>query len=94
MDATFYLDRLGDNRGRGLKEGAGISVCLHRETQGDKPTSISSMIRSTTGIGMPSFIKHQQKLPYDFYLKGDINYVSDNDYPHDFDEDLPEGDED
>ena len=26
------------------------------------------------------FLKHQQKLPYDFYLKGDINYVSDNDF--------------
>ena len=36
------------------------------------------------------YIEHEQKLPYDFYLKGDINRVSDHDYLRDFtNEDLP-----
>ena len=37
------------------------------------------------------FYNHQQKFPYDVYLKGNINHVSDNQYTRDFDEDLPEG---
>jgi LPS-assembly protein len=37
------------------------------------------------------FIEHQQKLPYDFYLKGDINHVSDHQYFVDYrNEDVPE----
>ena len=48
------------------------------------------MTRNTTGSGMPFLSSTSKNCPYDFYLKGDINHVSDRFYPRDFDQDLPE----
>jgi LPS-assembly protein len=90
MDATFYLDRLGDNRGRGWQEGLEYRYALTKDSRGKANVYYSD--DQVYGEDRYSvFYKHQQRLPYDFYLKGDLNYVSDNDYPRDFDQNLPEG---
>jgi LPS-assembly protein len=100
MDATFYLDYLGD---RGFKEGLEFRYALTRETKGeahfyfiddwtvhenqDLPVINGQTIHRNR---YAFFIEHQQKLPYDFYLKADINHVSDHQYLQDFDEDIPD----
>jgi LPS-assembly protein len=90
MDATFYLDRLGDSRGRGFKEGLEYRYAFAPETKGQANFHfIDDQVFG--GNRYAFFIEHEQKFPYDLYLKGDINYVSDNDYVRDFDEDLPTG---
>ena len=90
MDATFYFDYLGD---RGFKEGLEYRYAFTQETKGQANFYfIDDQVFHKNRYAF--FLQHQQKLPYDFYLKGDINYVSDHQYLHDFDEDLPEGDED
>ena len=87
MDATLYLDRLGD---RGFKEGLEYRYAFEKETRGQANFYfIDDQVTHDDRYAF--FLKHQQKLPYDFYLKGDINHVSDRFYPRDFDEDLPEG---
>ena len=90
MDATFYLDRLGDNRGRGWQEGLEYRYALTKDSRG-KANAYYSDDQIYGEDRYSVFYKHQQRLPYDFYLKGDLNYVSDNDYPRDFDQNLPEG---
>ena len=90
MDATFYLDRLGDSRGRGFKEGVEYRYALTPELSGKANFHfIDDQVFDKNRYAF--FFKHQQKFPYDFYLKGDIHHVSDNQYTKDFDEDLPEG---
>ena len=85
-----YLDRLGDNRGRGFQEGLEYRYAFTRDTRGQATAYfIDDQVNEDDRYAF--FYKHQQKLPYDFYLKGDINYVSDNDYPRDFDDNLPTG---
>jgi LPS-assembly protein len=86
MDSTLYLDYLGD---RGFKEGLEYRYALANETTGQ--TKFYFIDDHVYGDKRAAFFsQHQQKLPYDFYLKGDINYVSDRFYPRDFDLDLPE----
>ncbi len=85
MDATFYLDYLGE---RGFKEGLEYRYALARETSGQASFYFiddQDFNRNRYAF----FVQHQQKLPYDFYLKGDISYVSDHEYLYDFDEDFP-----
>jgi LPS-assembly protein len=91
MDATFYLDYLGD---RGFKEGLEYRYAFTRETEGqakfyfidDQAFNKNDEIIHKNRYAF--FVQHQQKLPYDFYLKGDIYNVSDHAYLSDFDEDL------
>jgi LPS-assembly protein len=87
MDATFYFDYLGE---RGFKEGVEYRYALTRETQGQATFHfIDDQVFNKNRYAF--FIQHQQTFPYDFYLKGDINHVSDHQYLRDFDEDLPKG---
>jgi LPS-assembly protein len=86
MDATFYLDYLGD---RGFKEGLEFRYALAVDTKGEaRFYFIDDQLFGKNRYAF--FIEHQQKLPYDFYLKADINHVSDHQYLVDFDEDLPD----
>jgi LPS-assembly protein len=90
MDATFSLDRLGDNRGRGFQEGLEYRYAFTKDTKGEVNLYyIDDQVYNSDRYA--AFYKHQQKLPYDFYLKGDMNYVSDNDYPRDFSRNLSGG---
>ena len=87
MDATLYLDYLGQ---RGFKEGLEYRYALTPDTRGQANLYFSDdQIYGQKRYAF--FSNQQQKLPYDFYLKGNINYVSDHQYVRDFDEDLPEG---
>jgi len=84
MDTTLYFDWLGD---RGFKEGLEFRYALTQETKGQASFNlIDDQVLHKNRYAF--FIEHQQGLPYDFYLKGDINHVSDHEYLHDFDEDL------
>lgn len=88
MDATLYFDRLGDNRGRGFKEGLEYRYAFTPDTKGQANFYfIDDQVYGSNRYAF--FIAHQQKFPYDFYLKGNINHVSDTQYTRDFDEDLP-----
>ncbi len=86
MDATLYFDWLGK---RGFKEGAEYRYALTKETKGEARFYFIND-QEFHGNRYAFFIQHEQKLPYDFYLKGNINRVSDNQYIKDFDDDLPE----
>jgi LPS-assembly protein len=84
MDTTFYFDWLGD---RGFKEGLEYRYAFARDTKGEaKFYFIDDQVFDKNRYAF--FIEHQQSFPYDFYLKGDINHVSDHQYLRDFDEDL------
>jgi LPS-assembly protein len=90
MDATLYFDRLGDGRGRGFKEGLEYRYWFTKGTKGQANFYfIDDQVYD--GNRYAFFLQHQQTFPYDLYLKGNINHVSDRSYPRDFDEDLPEG---
>jgi LPS-assembly protein len=86
MDATLYFDYLGD---RGFKEGLEYRYAFTQETRGQANFNFiddQDLHKNRYSF----FIQHEQKFPYDFYLKGDINRVSDHDYLRDFtDEYLP-----
>ena len=88
QDATFYLERIGDARGRGFKEGAEYRYAWSRRAQGQiKGFYIwdETEDRSRWSI----FADHDQTFPGRYYIKADVNWVSDKDYPVDFDEDIP-----
>ena len=86
MDATINVDYLGD---RGFKEGLEYRYAFSRETRGQVNFNFiddQDLHKNRYSF----FIEHEQKFPYDFYLKGDINRVSDHEYLRDFtDEYLP-----
>jgi LPS-assembly protein len=87
MDSTLYLDYLGK---RGFKEGLEYRYAFTRDIKGKANFYfIDDQVYDNNRYAF--FVQHDQKLPYGFYLKGDINYVSDNQYIRDFDEDLPWG---
>jgi LPS-assembly protein len=86
MDSTLFVDYLGD---RGFKEGIEFRYAFPRETTGSaKFYFINDKVYGAKRESF--FLQHEQKLPSDFYLKGDINWVSDRFYPPDFPRDLPE----
>jgi LPS-assembly protein len=87
MDATLFVDYLGD---RGFKEGLEYNYAFTKETKGQANFYfIDDQVLHKDRYAF--FIEHQQKLPYDFYLKGNINHVSDHQYFRDYkNEDLPE----
>ena len=87
MDSTLYLDWLGD---RGFKEGLEYRYAFSKETGGQANFYFIDD-QELDKNRYAFFGQHHQKFPYDFYLTGDINYVSDIKYPRDFDEDLPKG---
>ena len=80
MDATLYFDYLGD---RGFKEGLEYRYAFSRETRGQANFNFIAD-QELHKNRYSFFIEHEQKLPYDFYLKGDINRVSDHEYLRDF----------
>lgn len=87
MDATFYLDYLGD---RGFKEGLSYNYAFTRDTKGQANFYFidDQEFRKNR---YAFFIEHEQKLPENFYLKANVNRVSDHEYFQDFtNEDLPE----
>jgi len=87
MDSTLYADYLGD---RGFKEGLEYRYAFGRETDGEaRFYFINDTVFGNQRYSF--FLQNEQKLPSDFYLKGNINYVSDRPYLRDFNEDIPEG---
>jgi LPS-assembly protein len=87
MDATFFLDYLGN---RGFKEGVEYNYAFSRETKGQANVYFIHD-QNLDKDRYAFFIEHEQKLPYDFYLKGNVNRVSDHQYFRDYkNEDLPE----
>lgn len=87
MDATGYLDYLGN---RGLKEGLEYRYTPSPDITG-KANFYFIDDQKEDKNRYAFFARHLQKLPSDFYLKANINYAGDNNYPRDFYEDLPEG---
>lgn len=84
MDSTLYLDYLGK---RGFKEGLEYRYAFTQETRGQANLYfIDDQVLHKNRYAF--FIQHQQKFPYDFYIKSNINHISDNRYHRDFDEDL------
>lgn len=87
MDATLFLDYLGD---RGFKEGLEYNYAFTKETKGQANFYFIDD-QHLHKDRYAFFIEHEQKLPYDFYLKGNVNRVSDHQYFQDYrNEDLPE----
>jgi LPS-assembly protein len=88
QDATFYLERIGDARGRGFKQGAEYRYAWSQRAEGAiKGFYIwdERLDKSRWSI----FAEHDQSFPGRYYIKTDINWVSDKDYPVDFDKDIP-----
>lgn len=89
QDATFYLERIGDVRGRGFKEGAEYRYAWSRRAQGQiKGFYIfdERLDKSRWSV----FADHDQSFPGRYYFKTNVNWVSDTDYHVDFDKDLPD----
>ncbi len=86
MDTTLTVDWMGE---RGVKGGLEYRYALTRETKGEVNLYYIDD-RYIKKDRYAVFAQHQQKLPYEFYLKWNINHVSDIHYVRDFDEDLPE----
>jgi len=85
MDATLYLAKWGT---RGFKEGLEYRYAFTRDTRGlARFFFIDDKVFGDNRYAF--FLRHQQKFSDDLYVKGDINYVSDIQYPRDFDADLP-----
>jgi LPS-assembly protein len=85
MDATFYESYLGD---RGFKEGLEYRYALTRDTKGEaKVYYIDDHYYGDDRYAF--YVEHEQKLPYETYLKADLNYASDIQYTQDFDNDFP-----
>ena len=86
MDSTLYLDYQGE---RGFKEGLEYRYAFPHETSGQaRFYFIDDHVYGDNRYAF--FLQHEQKLPDDFYIKADVNYVSDRFYPQDFTRDLPQ----
>jgi len=87
MDTTVYLDYLGD---RGFKEALQYNYAFAEGTKGQANFYfIDDQLVHKDRYAL--FVEHEQKLPDGFYLKADINRVSDHQYFQDYrSEDLPE----
>lgn len=89
QDATFYLERIGDKRGRGWKEGIEYRYAWSRRAGGEITGHyIWDEIEERSRWSI--FADHDQTFPGRYYIKADVNWVSDNDYPVDFDGDIPD----
>lgn len=98
QDATFYFERIGDKRGRGFKEGIEYRYALSSRAQGqlrgnyiwDERGDRSDWWEHKDDKSRWSiFADHDQRLGNGYYLKADVNWVSDQDYPVDFASDIP-----
>jgi LPS-assembly protein len=87
MDATFYLD---SSQKRGFKEGLEYRYAFTKDTKGQANFYFIDD-QDVDKNRYAFFVRHEEKFPHDFYLKADINHVSDNSYPRDFVHDLPWG---
>jgi LPS-assembly protein len=98
QDATVYAERIGDKRGRGNKGGAEYRYAWSTQAQGkisgnyiwdergDKsPWWDERKDKSRWSI----FAEHDQSFSKGFYLKTNINWVSDKAYSVDFPSDIP-----
>ncbi|MBW2058113.1 MAG: LPS-assembly protein LptD [Deltaproteobacteria bacterium] len=87
-DATFYFDWLGD---RGFQQGAEFRYALAKKAKGQANFYfLDDKVKEENRWAF--FLRHDQPhLPLDFYAKANINLVSDNDYPYDFQENFPGG---
>ncbi len=93
QDATFYLQRIGDARGRGFKEGMEYRYVLSSRARGEiKGFYIRDEREHEREFDNRwcVFYDHDQTFPKGYYLKADVNWVSDNEYPVDFDDDIPD----
>ena len=85
MDATFYLDRLGDHRGRGWNEGVEFRYALRRDTDGKLTFYFcDDQVERDERWGL--FFRARQGIYRDFYAKADVAVISDDAYVVDFDE--------
>jgi LPS-assembly protein len=90
MDATFYLDRLGDSRGRGFNEGIEFRYALRKDTDGELSFYYSDdQVERDNRWG--GFLRHRQGKFQDYYLRANLAFISDDDYVVDFDEYIPSG---
>ncbi|HUL31969.1 MAG TPA: LPS assembly protein LptD [Thermodesulfobacteriota bacterium] len=80
MDATLYLDYLGN---RGFKEGLEYRYAFTQDTRGQVNFNYIDD-QDAHKKRYSFFVQHEQVLPYDFYIKADVNRVSDHQYLHDF----------
>jgi LPS-assembly protein len=80
MDTTVYFDWLGD---RGFKEGLEYRYAFTQDTRGQVNVNFIDD-RDLEKKRYSFFVQHEEKFPYDLYLKGDINRVSDHEYLRDF----------
>lgn len=87
QDATFYLERIGDARGRGFKEGAEYRYALSRMARGEIK-GFYLWDEREEDHRWSIFYDHDQTSPRGYYVKADVNWVSDREYPVDFDKDL------
>jgi LPS-assembly protein len=99
QDATFYVERIGDTRGRGWKEGAEYRYAWSTQAQGkisgnyiwDERGDQSAWWKERQHKSRWSvFAEHDQRFPHGYYFKTNINYVSDKNYTVDFPSDIPE----
>jgi LPS-assembly protein len=99
QDATFYLERIGDSRGRGFKEGAEYRYAWSQRAGGkikgfyiyDERVhkNRDEYYERVNANRWSIFADHDQTFPGRYYFKTNINWVSDKYYPVDFDEDIP-----
>lgn len=98
QDATFYVERIGDSRGRGWKEGIEYRYAWSTQAQGqirgnylwDQRGDRSSWWNERQDKSRWSiFAEHDQSFSHGFYFKTNINWVSDKNYPVDFSSDVP-----
>jgi LPS-assembly protein len=99
QDATFYVERIGDAKGRGFKEGLEYRYAWSTQAQGkisgnyiwdergdERPWWKERQDKSRWSI----FAEHDQRFPNGYYFKTNINWVSDKNYTVDFSSDIPE----
>jgi len=87
QDATFYLTRHGDARGRGFKGGLEYRYALSSRAQGD--FRLFYLYDEVEDQNRWAFFSNQRySFPKGYGLMADVNLVSDEDYPSDFSEDL------
>jgi LPS-assembly protein len=98
QDATFYGERIGDTRGRGWKEGAEYRYAWSTQAQGKISGNYIWDERGDESLWWKErkdksrwsiFAEHDQSFPHGYYLKTNINWVSDKNYTVDFPSDIP-----